>query len=197
MIHDLKTWPVYFRALLDGTKTFELRINDRNFALGDTLHCREYEPVRGEYTDRSCCFKITYVLNGGQMGLLPTWVIMGLLPISDAGQIAKPAEAPATDEAPLFRLAIVLRDRNPVMQIVEDDRGEFHQLTGLEMGECEGLKVGWHGTLAWWRHGARAAEFHPNHQCIECKEWSPAFADMAHTGGVICAACDRKLHPGE
>lgn len=29
--HDLKTWRPPFRALWDGTKTFELRKNDRNY----------------------------------------------------------------------------------------------------------------------------------------------------------------------
>ena len=35
--HILKTAPVYFNAIVAGTKTFEVRRNDRGFQRGDTL----------------------------------------------------------------------------------------------------------------------------------------------------------------
>ena len=35
--HDLKTWPEFFDAILDGRKTFEVRdTRDRDFAVGKT-----------------------------------------------------------------------------------------------------------------------------------------------------------------
>ena len=37
MIHELKTWPQFWPALCDGSKTFELRKNDRGFEVGDIL----------------------------------------------------------------------------------------------------------------------------------------------------------------
>lgn len=44
MIHDLKCLPEYFERLLDGSKTFEVRRNDRGIQLGDELLIREWEP---------------------------------------------------------------------------------------------------------------------------------------------------------
>ena len=42
-IHELKIKPVYFEAVKEGIKTFELRKDDRNFKVGDILLLREWE----------------------------------------------------------------------------------------------------------------------------------------------------------
>lgn len=44
MEHDLKCWPKYYEYVASGDKTFEVRRNDRDFRVGDTLLLREYEP---------------------------------------------------------------------------------------------------------------------------------------------------------
>ena len=41
--HILKVIPPYFDALVDGSKTFEVRKNDRAFQCGDTLILWEYD----------------------------------------------------------------------------------------------------------------------------------------------------------
>jgi hypothetical protein len=46
MIHDLKTWPSDFDAILSGTKTHEARKADRPFKVGDTLRLREWKSDR-------------------------------------------------------------------------------------------------------------------------------------------------------
>ena len=50
--HELKTWPGFFAGIVTGEKTAEVRRNDRNFAVGDTLVLREYNAETGEYTGR-------------------------------------------------------------------------------------------------------------------------------------------------
>lgn len=42
--HKLKTWPVYFDASWRKLKPFELRVNDRDFRVNDTLTLQEFEP---------------------------------------------------------------------------------------------------------------------------------------------------------
>lgn len=76
-VHPLKTWPEYFEVV-GKTKTFEVRINDRNFKVGDVLWLQEYKPETKEYTGRDKKFTITYVLEGGQFGIEKGYCVMGL-----------------------------------------------------------------------------------------------------------------------
>lgn len=62
-IHELKTWPTFFQAILDGHKTFEIRKDDRGFQKGDKLRLCEFDPNKllGAYTGRSVEKFVTYV----------------------------------------------------------------------------------------------------------------------------------------
>ncbi len=59
--HDLKSWVGLFQPILDGVKTHDLRVMDRDFEVGDLCRLREYEPVTKEYTGRSVLVRITYI----------------------------------------------------------------------------------------------------------------------------------------
>lgn len=63
MIHELKIAPGYFRAVLEHKKTFEVRKNDRPFAVGDSVCLREYDPLFDTYTGRVWYGDITYILD--------------------------------------------------------------------------------------------------------------------------------------
>lgn len=77
--HELKTWPEYFEAIRSGLKTFEVRKNDRWFAVGDRLLLREWEPgPNGCFTGRAMTVKVTYLLGGPFEGLKPGYVAMGI-----------------------------------------------------------------------------------------------------------------------
>jgi len=56
MLHRLKIKPCYLLRILDGSKTFEIRKNDRDFQVGDTI---EFEPVR-EDDEPECVQKAMY-----------------------------------------------------------------------------------------------------------------------------------------
>ena len=60
--HYLKTWPEFFQAMKSGKKTFELRKNDRDYEVGDTLVLQEYEPIEGCYTGFELKREVTYLL---------------------------------------------------------------------------------------------------------------------------------------
>ena|SRR6187399_761433 len=78
-VHELRTWPEYFQAILDGEKTFEYRKNDRDFRAGDTLLLREWNPDKILYTGRQIKVLAGYVLPSGQMGVPDGYVIISLL----------------------------------------------------------------------------------------------------------------------
>lgn len=84
--HRLKTDPVVFQATWEGSKTFEIRKNDRNFKPGDFLLLRETKhsgqqmesghPL--EYTGREALAQVGYVLLGGKYGLADGWVVLSV-----------------------------------------------------------------------------------------------------------------------
>jgi hypothetical protein len=74
MIHDLKCLPMYFGAVLSGAKKFEVRKDDRPFAVGDDLLIREWD---GAYTGRECTRRITYVLRGFD-GISTEYCVLGM-----------------------------------------------------------------------------------------------------------------------
>jgi hypothetical protein len=76
--HDLKTWPQYYQAIIDGLKTFDIRKDDRGFQVGDELLLREYKPDKQQYTGRQLLVKVTYVTRGGQWGIPEGLVILAI-----------------------------------------------------------------------------------------------------------------------
>jgi ASC-1-like (ASCH) protein len=79
--HDLKTINPYFSLVLSGEKTCEVRLNDRNFQVGDTLLLREY----GEegLTGRTHTVRVTHILSGEHfVGVRPGWVVMSFRNVS-------------------------------------------------------------------------------------------------------------------
>lgn len=46
--HELRCWPPFYGEIALGRKTFEVRLNDRQFRMLDTLHLREWLPATYE-----------------------------------------------------------------------------------------------------------------------------------------------------
>lgn len=74
--HELKIWPQFFQAIIDGRKTFEVRKNDRNFREGDQLFLREYAPDPKMYTGREMLVHVTYLT---ELPCMPGFVGMSIL----------------------------------------------------------------------------------------------------------------------
>jgi hypothetical protein len=60
--HVCKSWSPFFQAIKAGKKTHDLRDNtDRNFAVGDVITLREFDPFGGGYTGEELKVEITYM----------------------------------------------------------------------------------------------------------------------------------------
>ncbi|MCB8504861.1 DUF3850 domain-containing protein [Enterococcus durans] len=60
VIHELKIDNIYFEDILNNSKKFEIRNNDRNFSVGDIVILKEIDSKRN-YTDRKISVKIIYI----------------------------------------------------------------------------------------------------------------------------------------
>lgn len=86
MNHELKILPKYFDVVRRGEKPFEVRKNDRTFAVGDTLILHEFgtqtlgnvPPKLGIYTGRRTEKIVTYIMPGGQWGVAADHVVLGI-----------------------------------------------------------------------------------------------------------------------
>jgi len=77
--HELKAWPVYYQAVIDGVKRAELRQDDRGFAVGDVLILREYDPEAGEYTGRWAACQVTHRITDDGPWLAPGYVCLSFV----------------------------------------------------------------------------------------------------------------------
>jgi hypothetical protein len=74
--HDLKISSVFYDDVMMEKKCFELRINDRDYQVGDVFILREFKD--GKYTGRKYVNVIEYVLkNCPQYGLKEGYCIFG------------------------------------------------------------------------------------------------------------------------
>jgi len=82
--HALKIWPPYFDHIMSGEKTFDVRLNDRNYQRGDKILFREWSPEKEDYTGRECVMRIDYILRSSfayppTAGLQPGYCVLGLM----------------------------------------------------------------------------------------------------------------------
>lgn len=78
MMHELKSWPKYFGAVVDGTKTFDIRKNDREFQVGDTLLLREWDPETQLYSGREVLVLVPYITTHCQAMPFSDFIVMSI-----------------------------------------------------------------------------------------------------------------------
>lgn len=79
MIHELKTEVEFFKASAAGTKSFEVRKNDRPYRKGDYVALNEWG--NEGYTGRCTLHKIVYILSDPKY-CKEGYVVLGLEPCS-------------------------------------------------------------------------------------------------------------------
>lgn len=79
-LHTLKIKEEYYWEILKGSKTFELRKNDRDYQVGDLILFTDLSgELLNQYSDIQPIFVITYILeNVPQYGLKDGYCILGI-----------------------------------------------------------------------------------------------------------------------
>ena len=78
MTHELKIFPQYYEAVKNGSKNFELRKNNRDYHVQDTIVLRAWDGEK--YLDKEPLERtVKYVLKDcPEFGLMDGYVILGL-----------------------------------------------------------------------------------------------------------------------
>jgi len=86
MLHQLKIKQCYLCHILEGSKTFEIRINDRDFQVGDKIRFLALEDDNYNIYDIESPFldyKIDYILSDSP-GLQQHYVCLAITPIKES-----------------------------------------------------------------------------------------------------------------
>lgn len=78
IIHDLKIEEFHFCCVRNGSKTFEVRKNDRGFKPMDVLHLKEWNSGEKKYTGRSLLVEVDHILLGGEYGIDKDYCVMSI-----------------------------------------------------------------------------------------------------------------------
>jgi len=121
--HELKCWPEFMDDVLDGSKTFEVRRDDRGFAVGDRLKLVEWEPLNGLFGGRQTTVEVTYVLKADECQafgspLADGYVVMGIRPLQPAPLQLEPLN---DEQERIYER--LMEGARPVEPSVEEARG--------------------------------------------------------------------------
>lgn len=99
-LHLLKCDPAPFQAVVDGRKICEIRLNDRDFKVGDIVGLRETDSTRTYFTGRETHRTILHIQDG--YGLEPGHVALSIS-LEDTG---RPIDSDAVEALQRELLAI-------------------------------------------------------------------------------------------
>jgi ASC-1-like (ASCH) protein len=81
MTHALKTLIVYYQHVVSGIKTFEVRLMDRPFKVGDKLLLQEFNSENLDYTGSESEYRITYIMTSEMhKAVTPGYCILAIEP---------------------------------------------------------------------------------------------------------------------
>jgi len=79
-VHILKCWPDAFNATSIGLKHHEVRIDDRDYQVGDQLLLKYWDPKTRKYhkNRKAILVEVAYKTNGGEYGLPKELCVMSI-----------------------------------------------------------------------------------------------------------------------
>ena len=184
-LHELKTWPEYFEAIVDGSKRFEVRKNDRDFQEMDTVRLCEWKPDTEDYTGRVAIASIGYILRGPAFGISDGYVAFSLTCVN-APLPAETRERPAEPTVEMkYRRELWLNHGHDVAALYGDD-GE------MQCAMCNGVWDYQRAPLAEVEEAARDARwsaFNANRKIEQPPPSSPALTALAEQFRSMAEAC--------
>ncbi|MGQ2989490.1 MAG: DUF3850 domain-containing protein [Brevundimonas sp.] len=78
IVHELRTWIEPYDAIAAGLKPWELRFDDRDFQVGDTLRLRRFDHVAETYTGEQMERRVVWIMRNPAFGTQRGFVIMTL-----------------------------------------------------------------------------------------------------------------------
>lgn len=86
MRHELKIWPPFFREVMTGRASCEIREEDRDYRELDQLDLYEWDPMTKAYTGEHVLVEISLVLCGDACHLMAGYVALMIRPTDKAPQ---------------------------------------------------------------------------------------------------------------
>lgn len=81
MNHTIKCLPEFYRHIIDGSKTFECRYNDRHYWVDDILIIKEWIPGESAFSGQEVRKRVSYLLSGEEWGVVRGYCVLGLAAI--------------------------------------------------------------------------------------------------------------------
>lgn len=136
--HHLKTWTEPFRATKSGLKPYELRLNDRDYKVGDTLILEEYYPHDGSYTGDHLEKIVTYIL--GEPFVQKGYVIMSVIDVdvNDSISLKRMNGLTPIIESCTMKL---IEELGELLQIIGKGNQMSGELPRLKTGERNPLRL--------------------------------------------------------
>lgn len=75
---EVKCVEPFFGKLKCGNKTFEARLNDREYEEGDTIVCNQFDPERG-FTGERYVFTAGFILYGPAYGIQEGYCVISVI----------------------------------------------------------------------------------------------------------------------
>jgi Domain of unknown function (DUF3850) len=97
-VHYLKTWPVFFKQVKSGSKNYEVRRNDRDYDVGDTLVLQEWDPEIAKkdsnpssgYTGNDVRVVVTHLLLASECeGIVAGFCVLGIALAHPPGMVSQ------------------------------------------------------------------------------------------------------------
>lgn len=82
---------MFFNSVVDGSKKFEYRLNDRDYCIGDRVVLMDYNPEKGVLTGRAIAFTIGYILDSSMFfDIYKNYVILSISYLSCVYSLKEP-----------------------------------------------------------------------------------------------------------